>query len=440
MGNEEIDYSKLDDTNNGELIPNFRKVKYEKGMDELRSWKAMGLTKEEALERLDRRAMNNSDVDEVYGHDQKEDDDTQDLVSDYEDKNQEKEENTSDELEGIEDIFKTQNEIKEDNNEPETQEEKEAEKNISGENDDKEIQNETQTNDKINLIPKTNPNGNQYIELTDDELEDFPENDQIFHRYNEQEEEEMINSIKLNGIIQPIIVRKLNDGKYQILAGHNRRRCGRKAGLIKYPCIVKNNLTDAEAEIYLIDTNLATRENLSPMEKARALLKRKNLLSSREMKKKIQEQIINDNKESNQGKDILEKIQKEENMSRGNIQRYLRLNELDKSLQDIVDNKGMNLKVAENLSFLKKPEQKAIAELLNNKIKISEKQARDLKNDEDLSVDKIKQYFEKKEIKQVLKVTLTENELKEIYDLSNFDNVQELKEKIIEDLKKINNK
>lgn len=99
-------------------------------------------------------------------------------------------------------------------------------------------------------------------------LEDYP--NQPFKLYDKEKRNEMIESIRISGIMQPLIVRPINNGKYQILAGHNRRSCARELGITKYPCIIKKNLTDDEAKIYLIDTNLCTRDKISPMERARA--------------------------------------------------------------------------------------------------------------------------------------------------------------------------
>lgn len=104
--------------------------------------------------------------------------------------------------------------------------------------------------------------------IEDSKLEDYP--NQPFKLYDKEKRNEMIESIRISGIMQPLIVRPIDNGKYQILAGHNRRSCARELGITKYPCIIKKNLTDDEAKIYLIDTNLCTRDKISPMERARA--------------------------------------------------------------------------------------------------------------------------------------------------------------------------
>ena len=104
--------------------------------------------------------------------------------------------------------------------------------------------------------------------IENNRLEDYP--NQPFRMYDEDKKKEMMESIRINGIMQPLIVRPIENEKYQILAGHNRRNCAREIGINKLPCIVKENLTDDEAMIYLVDTNLCTRDKISPMERARA--------------------------------------------------------------------------------------------------------------------------------------------------------------------------
>lgn len=86
-----------------------------------------------------------------------------------------------------------------------------------------------------------------------------PYRDHPFILYSGERFEDMIVSVKKNGVLNPIIVRSKSDGKYEILAGHNRTEAAKQAGLTTVPAIVKNNITDAEAEMYVIETNLMQR-------------------------------------------------------------------------------------------------------------------------------------------------------------------------------------
>lgn len=209
-----------------------------------------------------------------------------------------------------------------------------------------------------------NDETNKIIMIADSSLEDFE--NQPFKLYDEDKKKEMIESIRINGIMQPLIVRPIKNEKFQILAGHNRRICGREVGLKSFPCIVKEGLTDDEALIYLIDTNLCTREKISTMERAKAYKIKYDTYKRRNINASIVEEVKKDNS------GLRERIIKEEKSSNGTIQRYLRLTYLIPRLQKFVDENKISINVGESLSFLTSEEQRNIAELLSTrKIKLT---------------------------------------------------------------------
>lgn len=209
--------------------------------------------------------------------------------------------------------------------------------------------------------------------IEDSELEDYP--NQPFKLYDKEKRNEMIESIRINGIMQPLIVRPIDNGKYQILAGHNRRSCARELGITKYPCIIKKNLTDDEAKIYLIDTNLCTRDKISPMERARAY----KIKYDTYKKRNINTSMFDDVKKDNVG--ALGTLMKEEKTSNASIQRYLRLMYLIPSLQDLADKGKISLTVGEKLSFLPNEEQKFVAEIVKDNIKINDGMAQKIRKE-----------------------------------------------------------
>lgn len=209
--------------------------------------------------------------------------------------------------------------------------------------------------------------------IEDSELEDYP--NQPFKLYDKEKRNEMIESIRINGIMQPLIVRPIDNGKYQILAGHNRRSCARELGITKYPCIIKKNLTDDEAKIYLIDTNLCTRDKISPMERARAYKIKYDTYKKRNINTSMFEEIKKDNEGA------LNTLIKEEKTSAGSIQRYLRLMYLIPSLQDLVDKGKISLTVGEKLSFLPNEEQKFVAEIIKDNVKINDGMAQKIRKE-----------------------------------------------------------
>lgn len=187
--------------------------------------------------------------------------------------------------------------------------------------------------------------------------------DHPFTLYTGKRLEDMVDSIRENGILNPIIVLKKEDGAYEILSGHNRAGAARLANLKTVPCIVKENLTDKEAYTYVIETNLMQRSfsDLLPMEKALVLKMQYEKIASQGKRNDLQKEINN----LDQG--IIEKESKEEDktnsrkilgkeyhLSGASIARYLRLNELSKSWKQEVDNEKIGLIMAVELSYLSK--------------------------------------------------------------------------------------
>ena len=96
-----------------------------------------------------------------------------------------------------------------------------------------------------------------------------------FRLYEGERLEDMVESIKEHGVLNPVIVWQEGDG-YEMLAGHNRQVAGRLAGLTEIPAIVKTDLTEEDAYVYVIETNVIQRgfAELLPSEKAAVLAER----------------------------------------------------------------------------------------------------------------------------------------------------------------------
>lgn len=93
-------------------------------------------------------------------------------------------------------------------------------------------------------------------QLSVDEIKEF--HDHPFHLYEGERLEDMIASVKEHGILNPVIVQKLPEG-YEMLSGHNRLNAARLVGLKRIPAIVKECLSEEEAYVYVIETNLMQR-------------------------------------------------------------------------------------------------------------------------------------------------------------------------------------
>lgn len=292
------------------------------------------------------------------------------------------------------------------------------------EEDKKETEHIIDEQDIIIEDEEQNAENSQIVMITQEQLEDYP--NQPFKQYDEEKRNEMIESIKAFGIMQPLIVRPINNNKYQILSGHNRRNCAKEIGIKKLPCIIKNNLTDSEAKIYLIDTNLCTREKLSPMEKARAYRIKNEMYSKSNKFSRISREVQ---------KDILtstERIKQEENISAAAIQRYLRLTYLIPKLQEIIDNEKAGMKVGEQISFLTNSEQKIVADIIENGKKISFSISKKIREESNKKKEKLNDTLNKEEIMEIIdnrknKDTISiEFSIKEINNF--FDGIQEKEE------------
>ena len=259
----------------------------------------------------------------------------------------------------------------------------------------------------------------RYEIIKDEDLEDCP--NQPFKMYSESRKNSMIESIKINGIIEPIVVRKTDNGKYQILSGHNRRLCGREAGLKEFKCIVKENMTDDEASLYMVDSNLMVRD-VMPTERGKALSIRKECLKNEKIASKVENEILQDNVDKLDT--IQQKMMEENKMSNGNIQRYIRLNYLIPQLGEMVDDKKINLKTGESLSFLSKKEQRDIVNIIEKEnVKVSEAMAKKIKKSSDngeLTKELLKRILVKeKDVKLEVRVVFYEDEIKKYFSKIN---------------------
>lgn len=112
---------------------------------------------------------------------------------------------------------------------------------------------------------KQEDNAEKIINIPLDEITDFPN-----HPFKIREDKAMVElseSIAKVGVLMPALVRPKEDGGYEMIAGHRRKFASQYANIETMPCIVRN-LSDDEATIIMVDTNLRQRENLLPSEKA----------------------------------------------------------------------------------------------------------------------------------------------------------------------------
>ena len=180
----------------------------------------------------------------------------------------------------------------------------------------------------------------QEINISD--ISDFPEHP--FKVNDDDKMQEMVKSIKEYGVILPVIVRPKEDGTYEMISGHRRKRACELAGVKQIRCIVKN-LSDDEATILMVDSNIQ-REEILPSEKAFAYKMKLEAM------KHQGKQLETTSDPMEQKLTTREIIANENGESASNIQRYIRLTELIPELLEEVDNKRIAFRPAVELSYL----------------------------------------------------------------------------------------
>ena len=256
----------------------------------------------------------------------------------------------------------------------------------------------------------------------------------------------MVDSIRENGILNPIIVLKKEDRAYEILSGHNRVNAAGLADLKNVPCIVKEHLSEEEAYTYVIETNLMQRSfsDLLPTEKALVLKMRYEKIASQgkrnDLKKEIEklEQGIVE-KESKDKTDSRKELGKEYHLSGASIARYLRLNELSDSWKQDVDNEKIGLTTAVDLSYLPKEIQEYMyqkCEELELSLKPSYAKALHLMNkQEELNKEMITTYLlnlTKPKMKEYQNIKLSQSIYQKFFQDESKEEVEEIIEKALE--------
>lgn len=184
------------------------------------------------------------------------------------------------------------------------------------------------------------------------------------HPFSVREDEgmtETVESIRQYGVLTPAIARLRENGGFELLSGHRRKRACELAGLETMPVIVREMDRDS-AIIFMVDSNLQ-RENISPMEKANALKMKLEAIKRQGARMDLTCAQVGhklDRKKS------VEVIAEQAGESKTQMQRYIRLTELSPQLQQMVDEKKIGLTPAVELSYLKPEEQSLLIETIES--------------------------------------------------------------------------
>ena len=191
-------------------------------------------------------------------------------------------------------------------------------------------------------------NGDTVVDIPLDELHPF--RNHPFKVRDDADMEKTVESIQEFGVLQPAIVRPDSDGGYEILSGHRRHHACQIAGLQALPCIVRD-LDDDAATILMVDSNLQ-REEILPSERAWAFKMKLDAMKRQAGRPSKNSCQIGTHLRSDA------ELGEQVGESARNVQRYIRLTNLDPELLQLVDDKLMGFNPAYELSFLNPEQQK----------------------------------------------------------------------------------
>lgn len=214
--------------------------------------------------------------------------------------------------------------------------------------------------------------GTQEIEIG--RIHAFPNHP--FKVLDDEKMDTLVDSIRENGILNPIIVRPDQSGNYEMISGHRRLHAAKIVGLKKVPAIVKE-MSDDEAIIKMVDANIQ-REEILPSERAFSFKMKMEAMSRQGQRNDL-------TSGQNVPKLTSDVIGEENGMSGRQVKRYIRLTELIPELLDYVDNKKIGLVMAVDLSYLDQQVQKWVYEYFKENGFLKPVQVEALKNYPNLS-------------------------------------------------------
>ena len=222
-----------------------------------------------------------------------------------------------------------------------------------------------------------------------------------FTLYEGQRFSDMVESVRVNEILVPIIVRlhPAEDGKYEILSGHNRIAAAREVGLETVPAVVHEKMTDDEAMFIVTETNLIQRSfaDMKHSERAVVIAVHYEAMKRQGYRTDLLEGLDDETYSPVANKSSMGKLGVQYGLSKDTIARYLRVNKLITPLKERLDNNEIAVRVAVTLSYLRESEQELVEKQLADGKKISIKIANTLRSESEkaeLGERSVKRFFE----------------------------------------------
>ena len=197
--------------------------------------------------------------------------------------------------------------------------------------------------EKVRVVPISN-------------IEDFP--DHPFQVKDDESMAQLVESIRMNGVLNPVIALKIDENHYQLISGHRRKHACILLGIDRIP-LIGRELSKEEAIIEMVDSNLQ-REHILPSEKARAYKMKMDAMKQQGKRTDLTSSPLGTKLRTD------EIIAQEAGESRNQIQRYIRLNELTPELLEFVDEGKIGMRPAVELSYLQEDEMRDLVDFIDD--------------------------------------------------------------------------
>ena len=193
-----------------------------------------------------------------------------------------------------------------------------------------------------------------------------------FKVVDDEKMDDLVESIKENGIINPVLVRPDDEGTYEMISGHRRLHAAKRAGLQKIPAIVKE-MTNDDAVVAMVDSNMQ-REELLPSERAFSLKMKMDAMNHRGSRSDLT--LSPEETRLHSAEAVGETV----GLKRAQVHRYIRLTYLIKNLIDKVDDGLISIGMAVEMSYLSKKYQEWIYDYISQIGMVSMEQIMELRN------------------------------------------------------------
>ena len=187
-------------------------------------------------------------------------------------------------------------------------------------------------------------------------IKDFP--DHPFQVKDDESMAQLVESIRMNGVLNPVIALKIDENHYQLISGHRRKHACILLGIDRIP-LIGRELSKEEAVIEMVDSNLQ-REHILPSEKARAYKMKMEAMKQQGKRTDLTSSPLGTKLRTD------EIIAQEAGESRNQIQRYIRLNELTPELLEFVDEGKIGMRPAVELSYLQEDEMRDLVDFIDD--------------------------------------------------------------------------